>query len=197
MPYLHHYSTAFAFSAFLYPLRHQPPLRLACPIFRAAHRAYHVLHVQLWQARPALFAGSVARPRQGSIQPCSRSIARLAQAWYCAFGLFRLTTFIKRSHVLAILSDPDPIPVALSGRWLFRNPHPRFSAVGLLSGELSQETVTSLPCPRRILPVERQVLSVLTSRQLNMRLRVAIMRNYRIILFLIATCDSCLPYPKV
>ena len=55
-----------------------------------------------------------------------------------------------------------------------RIPSPLFSGQAL-SGKLSQETVTRLPCSRRILPVERQVLSVVTSRKLNMRLRVASM----------------------
>ena len=77
-----------------------------------------------------------------------------------------------------------PYSCGAFGKMVFsRIPSPLFSGQAL-SGKLSQETVTLLPCSRRILPVERQVLSVVTSRQLNMRLRVANTRNGRSLAFL-------------
>ena len=63
--------------------------------------------------------------------------------------------------------------VSTSHRLYFlTNSIPTFQRSGF-AGKLSQEKVTNLPRSRRILPVERQVLSAAASGQLNMRLRVA------------------------
>ena len=83
------------------------------------------------------------------------------------YDVYRAFTYVGRA------AKSWPYSCGVFGEMVsLRVPSPLFSGQAL-SGKLSQETVTSLPCSRRILPVERQVLSAAAARQLNMRLRVA------------------------
>src|SRR2546425_10386650 len=102
-----HYRTAFAFSAFLYPLSHRHTLRL--PTASGRYRAYRVLPRYPNGLGPlyspvALHvherASKIASARHGAFWPKPVSI----------LGLFPVTTFIKHLHSLTIpltlASDP-------------------------------------------------------------------------------------------
>ena len=145
-PYLCHYSTAFAFSAFLYPQHIRLPLRLALPILQAMLRAYHVPHFQPGRL------GSLCSP--GVLLVHDRSLTSLFRL-HCPFGsslfthlrLVRLTTFIKRSHLLAIL----PI-LALSLRrfrefGFLAKPAPAFQRSGFVRGAVTRDRYPSPMSP--------------------------------------------------
>ena len=124
------------------------------------------------QFRLTLFAGSIACPRQVTPNPVPAPspfwLKPAAVPSACRFhDVYRVFTYVS----LAAKSWPYSCGT-FRKMVSSRIPSPLFSGQAL-SGKLSQETFTGLPCSHRILPVERQVLSVATSRQLNMRLRVA------------------------
>lgn len=133
-PYPRHYSAAFAFSAFLYPLHLQPSLRSALPALSGPH-----IGLTTFRMFNPDSLGPLCSP--GALLVHDRSHKSLCLL-RCPFGsslvlrlrLVRLTTFIKRSHVLALLPNPGPIPAALSERWFSHDFHPHFSVVRLCQG---------------------------------------------------------------
>ena len=79
-PYPSHYRTAFAFSAFLYPLRHQSSLRLTCRYRRRVGLTVFLKHHNAWfrsclytgghQVRVRRIKGRRSRPRTILVQAC-------------------------------------------------------------------------------------------------------------------------------
>lgn len=108
--------------------------------------------------RLALFTGSAARPRQVAYIPVPAPLPVWlkppATPSACSINdVYQAFTCVS----LAIQSWPYPFGV-FRKMVVSRFPSPPCGGLAL-SEELSQETVSRLPCPRRILPVERQVLS--------------------------------------
>jgi hypothetical protein len=136
----------------------QPGLRFFCIPLPAAPSAF--LTVGFASSYWRCFGLTTFRMfNAGSLGPLSspgallvheRSFASLYRL-RCPFGtslllhlrLAVMTTFIERSHMLAMLPNPGPIPAALSERRFPREFRPCFSAVRLCQGS----------CHKRPLPV--------------------------------------------
>ena len=108
-PYSPHYRMTFAFSAFLCPLSLRYPLRVSTS-YEGDNGVTTFIVCNKRQVRFALSAGSVLPMSGDSVTP---ELATCLLAKPNRFGLFKLTTFIERSHLLTMLSTLAPHPLRL------------------------------------------------------------------------------------